>query len=245
MVIKNIRLMNILFPMAGRGTRTLSYGEVKPLIKIKMKPMIQWAIESLNIDGQYIFITRDYENDEWNNELTELLNIIVPDAIIHRINYITDGPACSALLAKEDINNDVSLLITNSDQIFEWDSKDFEHSLERNDIDGLVSTWDKIAETESFIELNEDGYGVRLIEKEIISDHPLNGLHFWKKGKYFVKSAEDMIADNKRSGNGEFYISETYNYMIKDGYKIGTYPMTSKQHWPVGISSDIDKYLNR
>jgi len=232
-------------PMAGRGTRTKEYGEVKPLIRIKDKTMVEWAVESLNLDGQYIFIVRDYDNDDWNKELTDVLFSIKPTSVIHTIDYVTEGPACSALIAKSDINNDEPLLITNSDQILEWNSLDFLKSINREDIDGLVSTWDKIAETESFIELDKNGFGKRLVEKEIISQHPLNGIHFWKKGKYFVESAEKMINVDARSGNGEFYISESYNFMIKDGYKIGIYPMTSKQHWPVGITSDINKYLNR
>jgi len=237
--------MNILIPMAGRGLRTKEYGEVKPLIRIKGKTMINWAIESLNLEGQYIFIVRDYGNDEWNKELIDVLFSIKPTSIIHIIDYVTEGPGCSALIAKSDINNDEPLIITNSDQILEWDSKDFERAIYNENIDGLVTTWDKIANTESFIELDENGYGKRLIEKQIISKFPLNGIHFWKKGKYFVESTEKMIEADARSGNGEFYISESYNFMIKDGYKIGIYPMTSQQHWPVGITSDIEKYLNR
>jgi len=237
--------MNIIIPMAGRGTRTQDLSNLpKPLIEINGKTIIEWAVKTLNIPGQYIFITRKYENEEWNEKLNNILSYLVKSPVIFQIDYVTEGPACSALIAKNIINNDTPLLITNSDQILLWDSSKFLSKINEEDFDGLVTTWDKISTTESFIELNEEGYGIRLKEKEIISNHPLNGIHFWKKGKYFVESAEEMIHQNRRSSNGEFYISESYNVLIENGYKIKTYSMGKGEHIPIGITSDIKKYLS-
>lgn len=238
--------MNILIPMAGRGSRTKDFSDLpKPLILLHNKPMIQWAVETLNLSGQYIFVVRNYNNNKWNSFLKNILESCVKNPIIISIDYITEGPASSALLAKEYINNDEELVIANSDQILEWNSKDFLKSVSRNNIDGLVVTWDKIEKTESFIELNEKGYGIRLKEKEIISNYPLNGIHYWKKGKYFVSSTEEMIRKNIRSSNNEFYVSESYNFLINKGLRIGHYPITGEQHWPIGMKNDIQKYLNK
>jgi len=242
--MKNTR-MNVIIPMAGRGTRTQDLTQLpKPLIEINGKTMIEWSVKTLNIKGQYIFITRKYENEEWNEKLNSVLNSITKNPFIFQIDYVTEGPACSALIAKVVINNDRPLIITNSDQILKWDSSKFLEVLSKDDFDGLVTTWDKIATTESFIELNEEGYGIRLKEKEIISNHPLNGVHYWRKGKYFVESAEEMIRQNRRSSNNEFYISETYNILIENGYRIKTFKMGKGEHIPIGITSDIQKYLN-
>jgi len=238
--------MNILIPLAGRGLRTLDYDKApKPLIEVCGKTLIEWSVSTLNIPGQYIFITRKYENNEWNTKLNNILESISKSPIIFEIDYITEGPACSALIAKSAINNDVPLIITNSDQILKWNSSLFINAIEKDDLDGLVTTWDKISTTESFIELNEEGYGIRLKEKEIISNHRLNGIHFWKKGKYFVESAESMIKQNRRSSNGEFYISESYNIMIEQGYKIKTYKMSPGEHNPIGITTDIQTFLKK
>ncbi len=237
--------MNILIPMAGRGTRTQSLSPLpKPLILIKDRPMIEWAIRTLNLEGQFIFITRKYDNTDWNDSLNRILKSITNNPVIIEIDYVTEGPACSALIAKTYINNDEELLILNSDQILMWNSSNFVDAISKKDFDGLVTTWDKISTTESFIELDENGYGIKLKEKEIISDYPLNGIHFWKKGKYFVESAEEMIKQNRRSSNGEFYISESYNILIEKGFKIKTYKMGKGEHIPVGITSDIENFLN-
>ena len=52
--------LNILIPMAGAGSRFKEAGYIfpKPLIEIDNKPMIQWVIESLNLEGNFIFIVQ-------------------------------------------------------------------------------------------------------------------------------------------------------------------------------------------
>ena len=49
--------LNILIPMAGEGSRFKDAGFFfpKPIIEVLNKPMIQWVIESLNIEANYIF----------------------------------------------------------------------------------------------------------------------------------------------------------------------------------------------
>ena len=41
------------------------------------------------------------------------------------IDKITEGAACTVLLAKNLINDDTPLLMANSDQFLEWDSNEF------------------------------------------------------------------------------------------------------------------------
>ena len=118
--------MNILIPMAGKGERfhTSGYTLPKPLIPIKNKPMIQNAIDSLGIKGNHIFITQK------DHEIKSKLLQNYPDSNTISIDYITEGPASTCLLAKEHINNDQPLLIANCDQIMWWDSLAFSIFLE-------------------------------------------------------------------------------------------------------------------
>ena len=52
--------INIIIPMAGEGNRFQDVGiEIpKPLIVTNGKTLIEHSIESLGIDGRYIFITK-------------------------------------------------------------------------------------------------------------------------------------------------------------------------------------------
>ena len=60
--------MNIVIPMAGAGSRfqEAGYALPKPLIDVKGKPMIQVAVENINIDGNYIFIVQKEHRQRYN-----------------------------------------------------------------------------------------------------------------------------------------------------------------------------------
>lgn len=171
--------MNVIVLMAGRGTRTNDLTLIpKPLIPLKGKTMIEWVIKTLNIDANYFFITRKYEYEEWNIELNRKLNELKKDCNIIEIDIVTEGPACSALLAKDYINNDEELIVVNCDQIMHWNSEDFLNTCRREDLDGVVVTQNQQNPKNSYIALDENGYGTLCKEKELISNHALTGLHF-------------------------------------------------------------------
>ncbi len=228
--------------MAGRGERFRIQGfEVpKPIIDIHGSPMIQAAIDSLGVHGNYIFIVFDYENDSFNKKILEAIHSSCPNPKIIKINFITEGPASTVILAKELINNDEPLLVANCDQIMKWDSEEFLKAIDTKK-DGIVVTYFSTTEKNSYVELL-DGRAIRFAEKKVISNHSLNGIHFWRRGKDFVRSAEKMIAKNIRV-NREFYISETYNQLIEEGCDIGIYEIPKEEHWAIGTPEDLKKYL--
>lgn len=230
--------MNIVLPLAGRGNRVT--GPVpKPLLPILGKTMIEWAVDSLNIDGHYIFITRMYENREFNMALNAILNIMKPNCTIIPIDYVTEGPASSVLLAKEYINNEEPLIVTNCDQYLNWNSADFLSYVRHNDCDGCVVTYMVEKAANSYAAIDPNGFVTRIAEKQIISPYSLNGVHYWKHGKDFVTSAEAMIAANDRVNN-EFYVGPTYNYLPKKRIRI--YNINVAQHWALGLDSDIELF---
>ena len=230
--------------MAGRGERFINggYETPKPLIEINGKCMIELAIESLNISGNFIFITYKYTNDNFNKKLNTILKKY-SDKII-QIDYITQGPASSALLAEDIINDDRELVITNCDQIMNWNSQEFINYCNKSDKDGIVVTYDSNTEKNSYIKLDDSGNAIELAEKKVISNLSLNGIHYWKKGKYFVSSAKKMI-EKQIKVNGEFYISVSYNEMINDGLKVGNYHIDQSVHFAVGTPNDLEKYLKK
>jgi NDP-sugar pyrophosphorylase family protein len=240
--------MRIVIPMAGLGSRFPRdvYGVPKPMIPIGKtgKPMIQCAIESLGLKGHYEFIVNQELRNDFN--LIEFFNSFMTNPYsLTNILHLTEGAADTCLFIKNYIDNDEPLIITNCDQIMEWDSTNFNNFLNSviaNDIDGAVVTYPVLTEKNSYVSLDENGYATEIAEKKIISKHSLNGIHFWKRGSDFVRSAENMIKKNIRVNN-EFYIAPTYNEMILEGKRIVTYPISVEQHWAVGTPEDLQKYL--
>jgi dTDP-glucose pyrophosphorylase len=238
--------MNILIPMAGSGLRfsNVGYELPKPLIKINHRTILERAIDTLNIEGNYIFIVRKYDNQDHNKKVENILRRNKPSCEILMIDYVTEGPACSALLAKEYIDNDQELIIANCDQIMWWSGSRFINYARSNNFDGAIVTYTTNTPKNSYAKIDLEGNVVQVAEKKVISNIGLNGIHYWKEGKYFVNSAQRMMKNNDRVNN-EYYIAPTYNYMIESGKKVGIYHIPNEQHNAVGVPADLEIFLER
>jgi NDP-sugar pyrophosphorylase family protein len=210
----------------------------KPLIEVNGEPMISKAIKSLNLDGNYFFVIA---KNQFTSLVEETITAIKPGSKFIEIDYITEGPANSALLFRNQINSNEELIIANCDQIMEWNSENFLHNVRL--YDGAVVTYHTDTDKNSYARLDKNGLVVEIREKEVISNVSLNGIHYWKKGSHFVSSADKMMELQDRAPNGEFYIGPTYNHMIRQGLKVGIYHIPNEQHHPVGIPDDLKKYL--
>ena len=92
--------MNVLIPMAGAGSRFQKAGFTfpKPLIEVEGKPMIQVVVENLNVEAKHIFIVQKEHYEKYN--LQYLLNLISPGCEVVQVDEMTEGAACTTLLAK-------------------------------------------------------------------------------------------------------------------------------------------------
>jgi HAD superfamily hydrolase (TIGR01509 family) len=233
--------INILIPCAGLGSRftAAGYKLPKPLIDVNGKPMIQTVVENLNIDGNFIFIVQKEHYEQYN--LNILLPLIAKDCKIIQVNGITEGAACTALLAKEFINNDMHLIISNSDQFIEWNSNDFIYNSISNDLDGNILTFAATGNKWSYAKTNEFGFVEEVAEKKEISNNATCGVYYFKHGSDFVNAAENMIAKNIRTNN-EYYICPTYNELIAAGKKMKT--MNCDKMWGLGVPEDLEHFLH-
>jgi HAD superfamily hydrolase (TIGR01509 family) len=232
--------LNVLIPMAGAGSRFANAGYTfpKPLIDVEGKPMIQLVVENLNIDANYIYVVQKSHREKFN--LDTLLNLITPNCTIVEVDGVTEGAACTALLAKEHIDNGNPLFFANSDQFVEWDSNEFFYKMNENDVDGGIPVFHSTHPKWSFAKLDEDGFVTEVQEKNPISDLATIGFYYWKHGSDFVKYAEEMIEQDIRV-NGEFYVCPVYNNAIKGGLKVRTFD--TPKMWGLGTPEDLKHYL--
>lgn len=232
--------LNILIPMAGAGTRfeKMGYTFPKPLIDVNGEPMIKVVVENLNIDANFIYIVQKSHREKYN--LDTLLNLITPGCKIVEIDGITQGAACTTLLAKNLINDENPLLISNSDQFIVWDSNEFFYKMYESKVDGGIITFKSTHPKWSFVKINELGFVTEVAEKKPISDLATVGIYYWAKGSDYVKFAEEMIFNNIRTNN-EFYVCPVYNHAILDGKKIKTYDV--EKMMGLGTPEDLNFFL--
>ena len=239
--------LNIVIPASGHGSRFKNAGYTlpKPLIPVNGVPMIKKVIDNMSFSTneyqvQFIFIIRKEHVTQFN--FKEYLENLIPDCKIIIVDSVTEGAACSILLAKEFIDNNDSLLLANSDQYLEWNTQEFLKATKSENVDGVISTFKNTNPKFSYAKVDPDtGLVTEVAEKIVISDIATTGIYYWKHGSDFVKYANMMISKNIRFLN-EFYTAPVFNQAIQDHKRIIT--ASCEQFWSLGTPEDLDYYLN-
>lgn len=243
---------HVVIPMAGEGSRFKEAGfkTPKPFIPVGGKPMIQWVIQNMipkeipesHYKLKFHLIVRT--SHVVGNKLDSLF-WDVPSNVsytYHTTDGLTEGAACSVLLAEKEINNNEPLLIINSDQYLEWNPDVFYKCLLNPAYDGAILTFyqpDPYDLKWSYAKVNEEGLVTEVQEKKWISPYATVGLYGWKRGSDFVKYAKRMIQKNIRVKN-EFYVCPVYNEAIQDGQHVRVKLCSGM--WGLGVPEDLEKF---
>jgi dTDP-glucose pyrophosphorylase len=251
--------MNIVIPMAGRGKRfaDAGYNKPKPFIDVRGTPMIELAVQNIApiewdfnlnqfhpVDYAFTFICLKEFMDKHEYEFRAILkeNPFVDNYKIITVDEVTAGAACSVLLAKDIINNNQELIISDCDHLV----LDSNHILSginffrRRSADGGI--WCFLSDSPKWSYLRiRDNIVRQVVEKEVVSNLANTGTYYFRRGSDFVKHAEAMV-QNKDTSKGEYYVAPVYNYMITDGSKI--IPFTVNQMVGLGTPDDLKAYLD-
>lgn len=174
--------------------------------------------------------------------LDSLLKLLTPNCKIIEVDGITEGAACTTLLAKELINNDNPLFFANSDQYVEWNSNEFMYKMNETDADAGIVTFNATHPKWSFAKIDDIGLVTEVAEKNPISDIATVGFYYWKHGSDYVKYAEQMIEKNIRVNN-EFYVCPVFNEAISDGKKVRGFNINKM--WGLGTPEDLNIFLDK
>ena len=222
---------NLVVSLAGKSERFFKNGFTKPkyILPVKDgKTMIELAIDTLNIPGKLFLIVQREHCREF--AIDTFLKQKYPLATLCYLDAYTNGAAESCYLATKDyVDNDSPLVISNCDQVLEWDSTDFIKRTTDEDSDGCLLTYYSSSNTNSYASVKVNSTVViETAEKRVISNYALVGTHSWKRGSDFCRSVEYIISNNIRANN-EYYVSITYNYLISQGKNIHIVPLKEEQ----------------
>lgn len=234
-------MLNIVVPMAGRGSRFTQAGfqMPKPLIDIYGRPMIEYVTKNITPECEHRFIYICQQEHVERYALAIRLKAIAPGCEIVTIDHITEGAACTVLLAEKYIDNEDALMIANSDQYVDTDINEYLTIMK--EYDGLIMTMPADDPKWSFINYDENGFVTMVREKEVISNEATVGIYNYKHGSDFVKYAHQMIEKNIRVNN-EFYVAPVYNEMIEAGKKIVYGNVGAKMHG-LGVPEDLENFM--
>lgn len=236
-------MINVVIPMAGRGKRFADAGylEPKPFIDVNGKPMIDRVISNLCVEHEnirFVFLClRDFL-DSFGNKFSKLLP---KHSEIVAVDQVTEGAACTVLLARQFIDNEDELIIANCDQLvldpcFMYGSINYYRKQKAH---GGILCFLNDSPKWSYVRMS-GGKLVEVVEKQVVSNLATVGIYYYHQGNIFTEAADNMIANNVRV-NGEFYIAPAYNNMLISGLKV--IPYLVNEMIGLGTPEDLMLYL--
>jgi len=236
--------VKIIIPMAGTGDRfrKAGYKEPKPLIKVNNKMLIEYILDMFSGEDEIVFICNDKHLEETNIE--EVLKNLRPDCSILSMPVHKYGPVYTVQKAYDLIDDDEEVIISYCDNPHLWDRENFKRHITNYRLDGCIlshtgfhphtlnNTKMAFMKEKGDNTVPEWGYGMSKVglvaeikEKECYTDDPMNehastGTYYFRKGSY-VKKYCDMAIEKNLNYNGEFFVTLTYNLLIKDGLRVG------------------------
>jgi NDP-sugar pyrophosphorylase family protein len=227
--------MKIIIPMAGTGDRFVraGYTDPKPLIMVNGKRIIEYIYEMFSPDDEIVFICNELHMKTTN--MKQILKNMVPNCKILTIPNHKKGPIYTILSTDIDsyIHDEEQVIICYCDNPYLWNYNEFKKWVIEHDSDGCILSHygfhpHRLSPT-FMAHIQENNLLVSAIkEKEPYTDDPMSehastGTYYFKKGSYIKKYFRQSI-DQNLNYNGEFYVTLTYNLLIKDGLKVHCYP---------------------
>jgi NDP-sugar pyrophosphorylase family protein len=218
------RTLNIVLPIAGRGSRFINAGFdlPKPMIPVCGIPMLQWVVANLRPRRNHRFIFLALREHLEQSGLGALIDTIAPQSIVIPVDAVTQGAACTVLLARELIDSEDPLMIANTDQYVDLPIDDYLEAFDANGMDGFIMTFTASDPKWSYARVADDGRVLEVVEKKVISRDATVGVYNYRRGSDFVCAADEMIQKDLRV-NGEFYVAPTYTQMIGRGAAVGIF----------------------
>ncbi|MDA7641984.1 HAD-IA family hydrolase [Candidatus Marinimicrobia bacterium] len=232
--------LRVVIPLAGSGNSYQKAGHNFPkfLVDIAGKPMIQWVIENINVEGKFIFIFQKSDYEKYN--LKYMIQLLVKDFEILLVDEETDGAARTVLKAEHLINDQFPLAIINGDQYMKWNSNEFFYAMAADECDGGIVTFKSTHPQYSFVKTGEDGFLEECSEKKPISDDATAGVYYFREGKSFVRAAKQMISKKIKTDN-QYFVCPTYNELIAEGKKIRKFDI--EKIWSFSVPEGLEYFI--
>lgn len=243
--------MQIIIPMAGEGLRfkKVGYGQIKPLIEVHGKPMIEYIINLFPNEDDFLFLC-NREHLKFT-PLAATLVMYKPSGNIFNITPHNLGPVYSVLQADKFIYDDEPVILNYCDFNMRWDYERFKKTMAESNADGAIISYTGFhphlygPNFYAGVRVGEHNNVLEVKEKHSFASDKMQGWHscgtyYFKSGKLLKKYFQKLIDKNLMHDNGEYYASLPYNLMIADGLKILNYPISHFCQW--GTPEDLKQY---
>lgn len=241
--------MQIVIPMSGVGRRFINagYTDIKPLIPVDGKPIIEHVVNLFPGESNFLFICNQEHLDQ--TPLRGVLERIALQAEIVSIPPHKKGPVYAVAQVFDRVKDEDEVIVNYCDFSKGWDYAAFLKEMRARKADGGVTAYKgfhphMLGKTNYAFMREENGWILEIQEKKPFTDHRMqefasDGTYYFKSGG-IVKKYFQVLLDQGPDLNGEYYVSLVYNYLCADGLKVAVHEIEHMLQW--GEPADLEEY---
>ncbi|MCI3943562.1 glycosyl transferase family 2 [Pseudomonas syringae] len=234
--------LNIILLSGKKGYARRDDGEYPEYLReCNGKPLIHALIDNCAALEPARIICTFSNDDVVRLHLRNMLQQMHPSASVLPVHNLTQGAACTALLASEQIDNSDELLILSVSDFLDADLHSVVRWFREQGDDAGIVIFNSLHPRYSFVRLNGDNRVIEAAEKNPISPHAIAGMYWFKSGSLFVSAAKGMIRKDARV-NGHFYIAPALNELVLSQKKIGAYRIEPSQYRPLKTQRQLHAF---
>lgn len=187
---------------------------------------------------QYAFTFLETEAVRYH--LEKIATLLVPDARSTQVPELSQGSACTALMAACQLDQASELLIISANELVDIELAEVIEEFRYRKLDAGTLTFRSIHPRYSYVRLNDEGMVIEAAQREPISFFATVGVFWFAKTDCFVESAKNLIRKDAHV-DGSFFVAPTFNELVLKHKKIGIKELETAKYFPLKTDHQVEQ----
>lgn len=190
-------------------------------------------------NAQYAFTFLETEAQRFH--LEKIATLLVPGACSTHVPELSQGSACTALLAACQLKQDAELIIISANELVDLDLAEVIEEFRNRKLDGGTLTFRSVHPRYSYVRLNEQGFVTEAAQREPISFYATAGIFWFAKTSCFVEGAKNIIRKDAHV-DGSYFVAPIFNELVLRQKKIGVKELDTTKYFPLKTEQQVEQF---
>ena len=234
--------VNILILAAGKITSNDSKIEYPLcLTEINGVSLLERIVNNTKLIVNAYYTFTFLESETLRFHLGKIAALLVPGARSVNVPELTQGSACTALLATCQLEQESELIIISANELVDIDLGAIIQDFRKRDLDAGTLIFRSSHPRYSYVTLNENELVTQTAQREPISTNATTGIFWFAKTFDFVEGAKNLIRKDAHV-DGSYFVALTFNELVLKQKKIGVITLPFEKYIPLKTIQQIDHY---
>lgn len=190
-------------------------------------------------NSQFSFTFLETEATRYHME--KIAKLLVPSARCMNVPEMSQGSACTALMAACQLNQEAELLIISANELVDVDLAQVIEEFRYRTLDAGTLTFRSIHPRYSYVRLNSEGMVIEAAQREPISLFATAGVFWFAKTACFVECAKNLVRKDAHV-DGNYFIAPTLNELVLKQKRIGIKELEVAKYFPLKTEKQFEQF---